>query len=187
MTRWALISDEQTQTRTACISEMVARLRRARVSVGGFIQRRTDDDKGFELVHLLDDRECIALAQKPAISGVLVDDAACDYVFEEAAFRTARHWIEEDSRTCDLIVLDVISKMETYGHGHGASLKAALALAADKVVLIGVRASQLDAIVSVFALDLDSVVSWLELPVSATDRERFVHDVALACRRQWGA
>ena len=53
----------------------------------------------------------------------------------------------------DLLVLDVISKMETYGHGHAASLKAALETAGAKIVLIGVRASQLDAIVNAFALD----------------------------------
>jgi len=183
MTRWALISDESTRSRTACLLDVVRRLRDRGVSVGGFFQRRTDDDKGFEVIRLSDERDRVTLAQKPVKNGIVVDDAACDYVFEETAFTTARGWVEEDAKRCDLLVLDVISKMETYGHGHAESLKTALATAGDRVVLIGVRASQLNAIINAFDLDVDSVVTYLELPVPAADHERFVEELACAASR----
>ena len=185
MTRWALISDEHSQTRIDCVLDMIRRLQEQGVSIGGFVQRRlekTDGPGGFELTRLSQGHERVTLAQKPAVGGVAVDDAACDYVFESTAFECALTWIEEDARRCDLVVLDVISKMETYGHGHARSLRRALELAAAKVVLIGARASELNAIVDEFQLDLDAVVSYLELPVSNADRDRFVREVAEACR-----
>lgn len=180
MVRWALISEEHSEPRLACTLETVARLRRAGVSVSGFVQRRfrRDGQHGFELLRISGGDERveggrIELAKKPATSSA---EVTCDYDYEDGAFRRARSWIEEDARLCDCLVLDVISKMERYGRGHAGSLR--LALASGKLVILCVRSSQLAEIVDEFALDVDQVVAWLELPVSEADKESFVTQVA---------
>jgi len=179
MSRWALISDEHTQARVECILDVARELRARGVSVGGFIQQRSapgEGPGGFELVRLAKPGERAVLAQKPAKDGVAVDDAACDYLFDDVAFKRALEWIREDAQSCELLVLDVISKMESYGHGHARSLRTALE--SGRVVLLGVRASELSAVVDEFQLDTDSVVSWLELPVTEAERSRFVRKLA---------
>lgn len=184
MVRWALISEEHSEPRLACVVEVVARLRRAGVSVGGFVQRRfrRDDQHGFELLRISGESERVELARKPATSSAGSNaEVTCDYDYEDAAFRRAHTWIEEDARRCDCLVLDVISKMERYGRGHAGSLR--LALTAGKLVILSVRSSQLAEIVDEFALDVDEVVAWLELPVSEADKEKFVSQVAYTIAR----
>jgi nucleoside-triphosphatase THEP1 len=141
--------------------------------VGGFFQRATTDTlgrRGYELVRYIDRAQMISLAQP----GVRPDEEAgsCSFVFARDALAAGFAWLREDAAWADVLVIDEVSKFEVAGEGHEHALRWALALPADRLLLLSVRADQLVAVVEQFAL-MSRLCGEVELPVTDAQLDEF--------------
>lgn len=155
MTRWALLSAVKGTAKTSFLLDLVARLRAAGVRVGGVLQeglQGPDDQRdGYVARELAGDAR--ATVGRKARAG---DDAradaqlVCSYAFDANALATARAWIERDAASCELVIVDEVSKLEVARGGHHDAVLAALAGPA--LPLLSVRADQLFAVMERFGL-----------------------------------
>jgi nucleoside-triphosphatase THEP1 len=134
--------------------------------VGGFFQRATGDERdrrNYDLVRFRDQAEAVALARPGVRRDEGTESAVCSLVFAKDALATGLLWLREDAAWANVLVIDEVSKLEVAGDGHCEALRWALALPADMLLLLSVRADQLTYAVERFEL-VDRIRGYLELP-----------------------
>jgi nucleoside-triphosphatase THEP1 len=92
----------------------------------------------------------IGVARPPTASRAGSEEEYCSYLFDAAAFATARGWIEEAATTAQVVIVDEVSKLEVAGRGHHDAVRSALAGRA--LPLLGVRGDQLFGVMERFGL-----------------------------------
>jgi len=149
------------------------------IGVGGFFQRVVHDDlerRGYDLVSMHDRTNTLMLA-RPGGTEKPGESAVCSYSFSQDALAMGRNWLENDSKTDRVLVLDEISKLEVRGEGHASALRWALTLSNDTLLLLSVRGDQLFYVLEAFGFD-DSIVGYMEVPVD--DVEMSTHATRIA-------
>ena len=141
--------------KTEWLKELGDRAEKAGWTVGGIRQVRMmegDATVGYEVVRWKNG-EGVVLARGQSGQG---------FLFEESAFLKAAEWLAEDSRNCDLLLVDELGLLEAQGHGHIPALADALAGSNPPLLAVSVRKDKRDEIADRFALrgnhilDLDS-------------------------------
>lgn len=175
MIRWALVTGNKGDDKPARLRKVIERLEARGLSVGGVVQQPLDDQDGRSgyVARELRGEGRVALARKARASdeGDPRSQLVCSFAFDAESLARVRGWVERDARTCDVVVIDEVSKLEVSGGGHHDSVLAALAGPA--LVLLCVRADQLFAVMERFGLD--EPLAALE---SGGDRDAFVQNVA---------
>ncbi|MBI3786619.1 MAG: DUF2478 domain-containing protein [Deltaproteobacteria bacterium] len=164
--------------RTTAVLRLCDLLAEHGLRIGGFFQRALVDDqdrRGYDLVHLANRSETTTLARPAAAHDSDSASAVCSFVFSPAGLATGRAWLAADAATANVLVIDEVSKLEVAGGGHCEAVQTALALPADRTVLLSVRADELTYVVEKFDL-ADRIRGYIELP--ATEEQ-----LALLARR----
>ncbi len=174
MTPWALISGEQCDPKARCALEVASELEARGISVGGVVQRSRGSDgaKSSELVRVAGGAR-VPLAQEGIAPRGASEEAFCSYAFRLDAFAQARRWLEEDLADRRVLILGDLSKLEVAGRGHAESLRRALSLGEERLLVLTVRTSQLGYLMGNYALESDPVAS-LQLPDGPGERRAFV-------------
>ena len=134
--------------------------------VGGFFQRVTADDldrRGYDLVRFTNRAEAIALARPGVRRDETAASTVCSLVFSCDALATGLTWLRADAAWANVLVIDEVSKLEVAGNGRYESVRWALALPSDTLLLLSARADQLTYVVDRFDL-LDRIRGYVELP-----------------------
>lgn len=173
--RWALISSEKGHKRADLTLAIAERLRAGGARVAGFVQLRcrdSHDQKSFEMMRLTTGERAQLAAEGVGAKGP-TQEGFCTYAFDNSAFERAFAWLQADAPNADVLVLDDVSKLETQGKGHAASLAWALEQPG-KTVLISVRASQLFYVMENFGLLVDDPIAAIEMPAGERACEELV-------------
>lgn len=150
--------------------------------VGGFFQRATVDGldrRGYDLVRFGHRSEAIALARPGARRDETAQSTVCSFVFSRDALDAGLTWLRADAAWAGVLVIDEVSKLEVAGDGHYESIRWALALPADILLLLSVRADQLVYAVEKFEL-VDHIRGDVELPATDAELEALAHRLTAA-------
>ena len=96
------------------------------------------------------------------------------FLFDESAFIKAAEWLAEDSKTCDLLLVDELGLLEAQGHGHIPALSAALAGVDPPQLVLSIRKDKRSELADRFAIREGRI---LDLDVKEADREGFTERV----------
>jgi nucleoside-triphosphatase THEP1 len=159
-------------------------LRDKGVRVGGFLQLPREDELGrkwYDLLRLSRGQKMVLAgpASGPAVEEV-GKTSLCSFVFHDETFAAAQAWVQEDSATADVLMIDEVSKLEVGGKGHHDAVVTALGAAGASVVVLCIRADQLFYVVDRFGLQ-DDAVGVLELPADDCSTGQFASQLAEAC------
>jgi nucleoside-triphosphatase THEP1 len=151
----------------------VARALRARgLRVGGFVQHelRGPDGaiEGWDLEHVAGGDRLPLARRSPT-------PAICGWGFDDEAFAAAARWLRD--RGADVVVAGGVGKLEAAGRGHWPALHEVASLGVGPHAVLCVRADCL----STIALGLPDPLAFVELPARATEVQRLVDAIALAC------
>ncbi|MFH0882945.1 MAG: nucleoside-triphosphatase [bacterium] len=104
------------------------------------------------------------------------------FLFDEAAFLKAAEWLAEDSRTCDMLLVDELGLLEAQGHGHAPALAGALAGSSPPLLVVSIRKDKRTELTDRFALRDERI---LDLDSESPAREEFLKRIlkALADRK----
>lgn len=145
MAQWAAIIGTKGIGKSSTSLELARLLRNRHVRVGGFVQQGYLDDlerKCYNL-HRLDSAHVVPLARPMTVQQATEPDdqvSVCSLAFDQQAFALARTWIEQDLRTCPVIIIDEVSKLEAIGQGHHDAIVKALEGPPNTVVVLSIRA-----------------------------------------------
>lgn len=183
MARWALVTAEKGVGKGPVILEVAERLREAGIRVGGFLQLSRKDAEGLKTYEVarVGREERVVLAVEGIAPKGETEESFCTYAFRNESFDRAREWIEQDAPSCQVLVLDDVSKLEAMGKGHAASLRLALGTGPGTVVLIGARSPQLSYVMEAFGLD-DEPVGAVDLPGERGAIAALAEAIAAVCR-----
>ncbi len=161
--------------KTEWLTELGNRAEKAGWRVGGITQQRIfDGDRivGFHVVHWKDGEEKVLARGETGVG----------FLFDETAFLKASEWLAEDSRNCDLLLVDELGLLEAQGHGHAPALVAALAGEKPPLVAVSLRKDKLAELSGRFTLKGSRI---LDLDTQSPAREAFFQTVleALAGRK----
>jgi nucleoside-triphosphatase THEP1/SAM-dependent methyltransferase len=152
MTRWALLLGPKGSSKAKLLERVIALLGAEGVRVGGFVQTPIESEGarvGYEIARVSGpERVRVARTGTPAAPS---EDAFCSYVFDRDAFSTALGWLKSDLGRADVVAIDEVSKLESAGQGHAASLERVLE--GDTLALLSVRADVLPLVVERFGLE----------------------------------
>ena len=178
MSRWALIIGPKKSDKTGAALGLRDALERQGISVAGFLQSKRFDAENrlFYDITRLSTGEIRPLAEEAINESGSNDVTFCALRFKESAFDAAKVWLEEDSRSADVIILGDVSKVEIAGQGHFESIQRSLSMSDEKLVVLCVRADQLFYIVEKFGLE-DDTSNFLELPAEEEELDDFYREV----------
>ncbi len=162
--------------KTALAVRLAERLAELGLAVGGFFQQAVTDQldrRGYDLVRFADRRQVVPLA-RPARAGDMA--AICSFVFRPDAIARGANWLREDAGWADVLLIDEVSKLELMGSGHCETVRWALTLAREKVVILSIRADQLAAAAEQFEIT-EHLLGYLELPVTGRQIEELVQSL----------
>lgn len=186
MARWAAIIGGKGIGKSSTARLVVSMLGKTacggvKLQVGGFVQHGFTDEldrKCYDL-HRIATPCVVALARPMSAQAPQDKETVCSFSFNDEAFLEARSWMEHDIATCDVVLIDEVSKLEAMGKGHHDAIVQALAARKDLVVVLSIRAGQLFYVVERYGLQ-DDAVAVLELPSSDDELNQFVADIAEA-------
>ncbi|MCC7537377.1 MAG: methyltransferase domain-containing protein [Deltaproteobacteria bacterium] len=159
MARWALVTKDKSASRDGLLpsmAEVVEVLQSRALSVGGLVQRPVEvagERVGYEIVRVRGAERpegAIRAARRAGAAPRASEESFCSLVFDNDAFAAALEWVRADAGDSEVLVVDEVSKLEVAGRGHAASVTRALA--SGRVVVLGVRADQLFAVMERFGL-----------------------------------
>lgn len=147
---WALLLTPPGQRKHDEVFVIAAALADAGARVAGFAQRRAAEGGCIYELHCLGrDEPAVSIGRRGRSPGP-GEELFCNCVFRPDAFAAARRWLERDLPGCDVAIIDELSKLESTGAGHVASVS--LAVRQAPLTLLSIRADLLAAFMERFEL-----------------------------------
>ncbi len=143
--KWVVLLRERGHDASVLVRELVRELRQQGLSIAGFVQvprRRKGEVIGYEVSRLAGASRKV-LARRVRSSGKNKNkNTRISFRFESPAFTDALGWLQADSPSAQIVVIDGSGALEGRGAGHYQSLVWALRLKTPKVIIATIRRDQ---------------------------------------------
>jgi nucleoside-triphosphatase THEP1 len=162
------VTGRRSSGKTTLLKELYMQAVEAEIKAGGFIQERfsvkEDDITGYKVISLTTS-EALVIAERKA------DEP---YHFNDDAFKMAAFWLERDTASCNLLLVDEMGMLEAKGKGHSPVVLKAMEKYPGRSWVMALRKDKLRDLLELFNIDTGSVI---DLDDPEPDVEKFVSNV----------